>query len=320
MNIHPIRSLGYYLGYLVSFLSLFPRVLFDDSETIFLENPYLMIFAPLAKLKRKKVIAEYVDYYPANLHRLNDQRFFRYLMAKVICKNFQVFADFITTESQTGKRTLITWGVPENKIIIIPVGINTTQMKFSATKRARVRKVLAINENAVVIGYLGKMVSYYNIKNIIHAIPLVKNRPESFFLLFIGDGPERQALENLCQKLSLPNNFVGNIDHQSVIDYYSAMDIFLFPLNSLAIKLGEVLSASLPLIVVKGMAEDWIIDGENGIVAESNSPIHLKLALEKFLKMNKEDKQYLREKERAFALSYLSTSIITKMYLKLILS
>ena len=46
------------------------------------------------------------------------------------------------------------------------------------------------------------------------------------------------------------------------------MDVFVFPLNSLAIKIGELLSIGGPiLIVTKGMAEDWIQDGDNGLVS-----------------------------------------------------
>ena len=101
-DIQPERKLGYYLGYLFSFLFSYPRLLFLSCDTIILENPYLVIFSPLFKIRRKKIIAEYVDYYPANLHRLQNERFFRYQIAKIVCRIFHHLVDIITTESKTG--------------------------------------------------------------------------------------------------------------------------------------------------------------------------------------------------------------------------
>ena len=318
-DIQPERKLGYYVGYLFSFLFSYPKLLFTSCDSVILENPYLVIFSPIFKIRRKKILAEYVDYYPANLRRLKNERFFRYQVAKIICRIFYHFVDIITTESETGKRTLMYWGVPENKISILPVGINTNKMIFSEQKRQELRKKLQIQNETIVIGYLGKMVKFYSLDNILHAVSQLKNNSKRIKLLFVGDGPERHNLEELCLSLKLEVIFTGNVNHNEVYAYYSLMDIFVFPLDSLAIKIGEILSINGPVLIVpKGMAEDWINDNYNGIVAKSSSPIDLENAISRVLQLSSNEQVRIRENQRKFALENLDRKIIAKKYLKLI--
>ena len=318
-DIQPERKLGYYLGYLFSFLAAYPRLLFSQCDTIILENPYLVIFAPLFKLRRKKIVAEYVDYYPANLNRLQNERFFRYQVAKIVCRIFQHFVSIITTESETGRRTLKHWGVPENKIVILPVGIDTSKMIFSEQKRSEVRKNLHIQPDTLVIGYLGKMVKFYSLDNIFNAVSNIQNTQRPVQLLFVGDGPVKLDLENLSKELNIPAIFTGNVPHNQVFSYYSAMDIFIFPLNSLAIKIGEILSVGGPLLLVrKGMAEDWIQDRVNGFVSNGSTPSQLQESLQIIFSLPDTEKKKIIINQRRFAVEHLDRKIIAKIYLKLI--
>ena len=317
-DIQPERKLGYYLGYLFSFLFSYPKMFFTSCDSVLLENPYLVIFSPIFKLKRKKILAEYVDYYPANLRRLKNERFFRYQVAKIICRIFYHFVDIITTESITGKRTLMRWGVPERKIEILPVGINTSKMVYSDQKRKELRKKLQIEENTVVIGYLGKMVKFYSLDNIFKAVYELDTKNQNIKLIFVGDGPERTSLERLASNLGISTIFTGNVPHNEVYAYYSLMDIFVFPLDSLAIKIGEILSINGPILIVpRGMAEDWIRDGYNGIVSSSTNALDLRKAISRVLEISQMEITKIKENQRSFAVDNLDRKIIAKKYLKL---
>ena len=137
-------------------------------------------------------------------------------------------------------------------------------------------------------------------------------------LLFIGDGPERKNLEQLTKKLNLDAIFVGNVPHNEVSWYYSAMDVFIFPLNSIAIKLGEIQSVGLPLIVIKGMAEDWIKDGYNGIVAKDQSSLELGKTLQKLLSLSEEKLKEIKNNQRKFVLENLDIKIVVRKYIELV--
>ncbi len=318
-DIQPERKLGYYLGYLFSFLASYPKMLFTTCDTVLLENPYLVIFAPLFKLRRKKIVAEYVDYYPANLNRLKNERFFRYQVAKIVCRIFHHFVDVVTTESGTGKRTLMRWGVSEKKISILPVGVDTTRMIFSDQQKQELRNKYHIPPNNIVIGYLGKMVKFYFLDNIFHALAQIPREQYKISLLFVGDGPYRTNLEKLSKELHLDVIFAGSIPHDNVFAYYSAMDIFVFPLDSLAIKIGEILSIDGPVLIVRqGMAEDWIQNSVNGVVAKNSSPIELKKAIISTLQLSDKERKKITAEQRKFAIQNLDLKIITKKYLELV--
>ena len=318
-DIQPERKLGYYLGYLFSFLSSYPKLLFTSCDTVILENPYLVIFSPLFKLRRKKIVAEYVDYYPANLNRLKNERFFRFQVAKIVCRIFHKFVDIVTTESETGKRTLEHWGVPDKKLAIVPHGINTSKMVFSNSQRTKLRKKFQISDSTLVIGYLGKMVKFYLLENILRAIAKVNDPKNKIQPLFVGDGPFKENLESLSETLGLNVLFTGRIPHDEVYGHYSMMDIFIFPLNSLAIKIGEILSINGPiLIVTRGMAEDWITDNVNGIVAKNSSPIEIKNAIERVIHLTPEERSRLSSTQRKYALEILDRKIVAKKYLALV--
>lgn len=318
LDIQPIRRLGYYTGYLFSFLMAFPSVLFLKYDFIILENPYLVILSPLAKIRRKKIITEYVDYYPSNLVRLKNEKFFRYQIAKVICRIFSKFVDKITTESSTGQNILVQWGVPISKIHIIAVAIDTNKMKFDPKKRNILRSEYGFTNKQLVIGYLGKMANYYNLDNILNAIVMIKNHKTKISTIFVGDGPERNRLENLAKKLDLSIIFTGAIPHDDVSSYYSLMDLFVFPLDALAIKIGEILSIGLPLIAPRGMAEDWIQNMETGIIAKDTTMGSLQNAIEIFLKLPSETIKRMNANQQKFAKTHLDIKIIVKKYLNLL--
>ena len=65
-DIQPFREFGYYLGYLIAFLLSIPKLLFLKYDYVFIENPYLSFFAPIIRMRRKKLLVEFVDYYPSN--------------------------------------------------------------------------------------------------------------------------------------------------------------------------------------------------------------------------------------------------------------
>ncbi|MHA2363334.1 MAG: glycosyltransferase [Candidatus Hodarchaeales archaeon] len=320
LDIHPIRRLGYYAGYLFSFLMAFPVILFKKYDYLLLENPYLVIFSPLARFRKKKIIAEYVDYYPANLIRLRSQKFFRYQVSKIICRIFHLFIDEIIVESETAKTTICNWGVPQNKVKIIPVGINTDKMIYNLEKRKKLRSQWEINDNIVVVGYLGKMVDYYHIDNILKTINAWKDTENSFHIVLVGDGPEKERLKALANKFNLSVRFIGSIPHSEVKNFYSSMDVFIFPLNALAIKIGEILSIGLPIIVLRGMAEDWITDMKTGIVAPNNSVLGLTRALTRYLSLSFEEKSLIKRNQREFAQHNLNIRNVSKAYLKIITS
>ena len=321
LSISPIRRLGYYLGYLTAFIFAVPKVIFTSYDFLVLENPYLTFFSPFAWFRRKKILAEYVDYYPANLRRLYNERRFRYSMAVLICRFFHRYVHYLTAESKTAINTLINLGVPPKKVQIVTVGIDTKTMIFDSDLRKEIRsRIDAEGSDCIVIGYLGKIVKYYNLEvipqTLIHLKKHFAQIADRACLLVVGEGPYRNELESLCRAIGIRNVvFTGSIPHKDINGYYSAMDLFLFPLDALAIKVAELMAIGTPIVAPPGMAQDWIVDGKTGIIARSNSPEGFAGAILRYLNLSSEEKKLMKRSSQKFCHDELDIRNIARTYL-----
>jgi glycosyltransferase involved in cell wall biosynthesis len=89
-------------------------------------------------------------------------------------------------------------------------------------------------------------------------------------LTVVGDGSQRQALEQLATELKLKNiSFTGRVEHDEIYRYYAGADVFLNasridnqPLSHL-----EAFACGLPVVTTNaGGIPDIVTDGETGFV------------------------------------------------------
>lgn len=90
----------------------------------------------------------------------------------------------------------------------------------------------ASDGNKVKLLFVGRLVPYKCADVVIEAIShLEKEIQDEISLSIVGDGSERANLEKQVQELNLGSvvNFVGWINQQQTLEYYSQSDIFCFP-------------------------------------------------------------------------------------------
>jgi glycosyltransferase involved in cell wall biosynthesis len=91
-------------------------------------------------------------------------------------------------------------------------------------------------------------------------------------LVIVGDGPERLALEALCDDLGLRPRvvFAGWIEYARLAEYYQRSDVFVFPTlqDYRSLASFEALAFALPLLVSRydGACGEVVVEGENGFV------------------------------------------------------
>lgn len=97
-----------------------------------------------------------------------------------------------------------------------------------------------------------------------------------FRLLVIGDGTQRQDLEDMANTLGLQDNvtFVGRVPHEKLKAYYQACDLFLFTSKSetQGIVLLEGMAAALPVVALEATGVcDVVVNGENGYMCPEDT-------------------------------------------------
>lgn len=139
------------------------------------------------------------------------------------------------------------------KSTIIYNGIDAKKYQFSEKKRVEIRKKYGIDENAFVIGTVGRL-AYQ--KNPLFTIDIfnwvLKKNPNSKLLMF-GDGNLRTEIFAKVKKLGITEHVImpGIVEH--IHEVLSAMDIFLFPSRheGLGIALIEAQANGLPCYTSK---------------------------------------------------------------------
>jgi glycosyltransferase involved in cell wall biosynthesis len=127
----------------------------------------------------------------------------------------------------------------------------------------------------------------YNIDKVVLAFgKLTDKYPlESFKLRLIGDGSQKQMVEQLVHGLALNDKveFIGRIDHNKVPFYLNTLDAFVnvSEFESFGVAVAEAMACKVPVIVsnFEGF-RDLVPGNENAIITESTSPEDIFIAME----------------------------------------
>ncbi|MEU8826386.1 glycosyltransferase [Streptomyces sp. NPDC048636] len=149
------------------------------------------------------------------------------------------------------------WGVPNQRIHLVPNGIDARHFRFSAAARTAARARLGIPERAFVVGGVGRLVPA---KRFATALRAVAELPGARLLL-VGEGPERAALEELAVRLGVAGRvrLLGERDGAvapaddrpaGLPGLLAAMDVLVSPSAEEAFGLAalEALAAGLPVL------------------------------------------------------------------------
>jgi glycosyltransferase involved in cell wall biosynthesis len=149
---------------------------------------------------------------------------------RVIKENFcMAEADFVTTISYSMKKILIERGVAAEKIEVIPNAID--ESKYLG-KTFSPMPIPGLEGAEMVVGYISNMSRREGHQYLIRAIHQLRQRTgRDIRGLLVGNGPERESLEQLAVDLGMKEviAFPGEVDHSQINAYYKAIDLFVIP-------------------------------------------------------------------------------------------
>jgi glycosyltransferase involved in cell wall biosynthesis len=191
-----------------------------------------------------------------------------------------------------------------NGIVIAPNGIDLEKIKG-----------LSPSEMKSDVIFAGRLLPYKNVDVLIKAVAILKEKKPDLSLLIVGDGPEKDRLENLANALGLDDNirFTGFFEKEE--DVYSAMlasKVLVLPSvrEGFGIVVLEANACGLPVITTshpQNAAQDLIEDGVNGrLVALDEKLFAEAIALE--LSSRKESSLY-----RAYVHNQDWNAIVSKL-------
>ena len=162
-------------------------------------------------------------------------------------------ADHIVALSRyTCDKLISRYGIPLNKIVVIPGGIDLVRFHPAADKRAA-RKRLHLPQEKTILLTVRNLVQRMGIENLILAMPdIVKSAPD-VYLIVGGTGPLKGDLEITSRRLHLDQHihFSGYIAETELPEYYRAADVFVLPtaeLEGFGLVTLEALASGVPVL------------------------------------------------------------------------
>jgi glycosyltransferase involved in cell wall biosynthesis len=137
-------------------------------------------------------------------------------------------ADFVLPVTDVLADHVRAYGVPEERISVIPNGINISH--FAQAPDPQTAKIRIGLENQLVLGFTGFVRDWHGVDRIIDWMS-TSEAPANTHLLIVGDGPVRGDLEAQATILGLGERvtFTGVVDRNAVPAYVAAFDIALQP-------------------------------------------------------------------------------------------
>jgi len=196
-------------------------------------------------------------------------------------------------------------GVDENKIEIVPNGINLDEYK-KLPEKGIFRKKYSIRENEKLILYVGRIHKSKGIDILIESFAnLLLNLPDSKLVLLGPDDGYMEEMKNIVNKLKIGKNviFTGFVNSKIKMAAYTDADVFVTPnFTGFPITFLEAMFFGPPIITTdKGDKLDWIHNKVGYVVEygkeQLGNAIYTLLNDDKLRKrFGDEEKRMIREK------------------------
>lgn len=182
--------------------------------------------------------------------------------------------------SNSVAQRLLNSGVAATKIRTIANGIDVEPFECALPSPA-------LNfEGNKVIGIVARLDLQKGFEYLLRAAHQLCGAFPALKVVIAGEGPDRQAIENMIQRFGLQSSVILAGHHSNMPGIYAAIDIFVLPsLNEgLPMTVLEAMAASKPVIATRvGAIPSVIKEGETGFLVDPGDANGLRDALARLL-------------------------------------
>jgi glycosyltransferase involved in cell wall biosynthesis len=194
--------------------------------------------------------------------------------------------DALIANSSAVRGDLVKRGVDAGKITVIHNGVDVEAIRRAAASTeipASLSEQMGKNR---IVGTLGRFTPIKNQRLLIRAArTLLKQHPDVRFLL-VGDGSERERLEQTGRELGLGDRLIFTGWLHSPYAVLARMDILVLPSlwEGLGVTMLEAMALGKPVVATRvGGIPEVVSDGETGLLVPSDDDEALAAALDRLL-------------------------------------
>ena len=203
----------------------------------------------------------------------------RYNLTRAIETDTIKKADKITVICRGLKDDIIKRGIPEEKITIIPNGVDVESFKKQPPDEELIKKYSL--SGCKVLGFVGTFFEFEGLELLIKAMHQIAQQKRDVKLLLVGGGRVEEKLKAMVTGLQLDDQviFSGRVKHAEVNRYYSVIDVLVYlriskRITELVTPLKPLEAMALEKIVIGsdvGGIKELVTDGYNGILFKAQS-------------------------------------------------
>ena len=172
-------------------------------------------------------------------------------------------------------------GIAKEKVVLAPNGVDTALFAPRARNEELAERLGLAGR--VVIGYLGSFFGFEGVQVLIRAAGAITQQAPDASVLIVGGGRHEEAVRREADAAGLPKDrllLTGRVPFEEVIDYYSIMDVLVYP--RLSHRLTELVTPLKPLEAMSmgkavagssvGGIEELIQHSRTGLLFEPGNP------------------------------------------------
>ena len=223
--------------------------------------------------------------------------YFRRLMVRqtdAICCNGKLSREYCTS----------VLGMSSQNIVTGTMAADTDELALYCSKMPE-EKIHSLEKSLGLVHpvflYVGRLVRSKGLQELLKGWEIYMNDLSSSesTLLLVGDGPERDVLENIVREKKMPRVlFTGRVDYDKIYRYYAVSDVFVIPTleDNWSLVVPEAMACCKPVLTSRynGCWPELVHQGKNGWVFDPFNPFEIA----NFLKASKERMSLLPEMGR----------------------
>jgi glycosyltransferase involved in cell wall biosynthesis len=233
----------------------------------------------------------------------------------------------IHTASRIMEKRLLEWGVPAEKIVRIPLGVDLNRFRWATPdQRAMARRELGIEDEVFCIGSFhkdGQGMDEGNEPKMIKGpdifLQVIEQLNKRYPIFVLLSAPARGYVKRGLEKIGVRYEHVRKQDFHEIPPLYHALDLYLITSREEGGPEGvlESMASGIPLVTTKvGLAPDVVVDRKNGLLVEVEDVAGLAKAVSEMIE-GKELRERLVSNALQTIVEYDWKKIAEKYYLLL---
>ena len=287
-------------------------------------HPFAVLIAYyIACIKKSRFFFEVTDLWPQTLidmGLLKEQSFATFVL-RFLEKFLYERAEKIITFWPYAVDYIVTLGIPKDKVVWIPNGIDTKRYES-------IKPYVGGNKNNFVFMYTGIHAQYANLDVVLKAAEIIQKKGEkNIKFIFVGDGLEKQNLIQMAKDLQLQNvQFHDMVPKDKVFQEIEKADALISIIKDMPVlrfgtssnKLNDYLISGRPIVFAVKSTHNPVRQAKAGLTVKPGSPHLLAETVLKMYNLTPQERIKMGENGITYVKKYYDISILVNKLEKIL--